>query len=151
MEGVMQKQNIAEKLLIGEGPTITVISAYKEGLSGDEISKRFAEMKNFSTETFGGMYLFDCMLSNEERRHLVFSGLRPTQACKLANMFGQEKFLFKDEEGRYMVKKIVQSDSCYNNFSDSSEFTPSGFLYFIANTKMSGSTNEEIMCFDFRV
>lgn len=147
----MQKQNIAEKLLIGEGPTITVISAYKEGLSGEEILKRFSDLKTFSTQTFGAMYLFDCMISDKEQRYLVFSGLRPTQACKIANMFGQETFIFKDEEGRYKVKQVIQSESCYNNFSDLSEFTPNGFLYFMPNAKASSNLGEEVFSFDFRI
>lgn len=95
----------ANTFLIGEGPTIAIISAFLPNLGKDENLKRHALLQKRIAE-YDGLYLFDLLGSWDYsdgaeflEKSVVVSGLTLIQILKIVREFEQKAFIMKDWDG----------------------------------------------------
>lgn len=106
----------ANTFLLGEGPTVAIISAFLPSLSKEENLKRHALLKE-KISKYDGLYLFDLLgswdYSGEKdflEKSVVASGLSSIQILKLVREFDQKAFILKDWDGRVSLM--------FENFKD---------------------------------
>lgn len=95
----------ANTFLIGEGPTIAIISAFLPHLDKDDNLKRHALLQKRIAE-YDGLYLFDLLGSWDYsdgseflEKSVVVSGLTLIQILKIVREFEQKAFIMKDWDG----------------------------------------------------
>lgn len=95
----------ANTFLIGEGPTIAIISAFLPHLDKDDNLKRHALLQKRIAE-YDGLYLFDLLGSWDYsdtgkllEKSVVVSGLTLSQILKIVREFEQKAFIMKDWDG----------------------------------------------------
>ena len=95
----------AKTFLLGEGPTIAIISAFLPHLDKDDNLKRHALLQKRIAE-YDGLYLFDLLGSWDYsdgaellEKSVVVSGLTLIQILKIVREFEQKAFIMKDWDG----------------------------------------------------
>lgn len=110
----------AFNFLLGEGPFVTIISAFLPDLNVEQNLARHAILRS-RAEDYEGLILFELIGSwrNEfgepiPEKSIAVSGLTAGQAIALAKEFEQEAYLYKDWEGFVSLNYVSFNDKIKN-------------------------------------
>lgn len=141
---------VASNFLVGEGPFITIISAFDSQASLADNLIRNKELRSFAEENMDARYLFDCCMGGDFNvKYIAISGLRETQAAFIADKFQQEKFIFKDWNGDVFIKR-----KNHHWFSEGEMIKHRGLSYLFKIDDpaiVKQNSGDKIISFDFKM